>query len=81
MRSSSFWWRRVLRLLRCLRRSRGPQIFQFDGSVAFFKSGESNPTQPDPPPPSPPLGAFGQQLVAEGVALRRPRAPKAPDAP
>ena len=35
-----------------------------------------------PPPPSPrPLGASGQQLVAKGVALRRPWAPKAPDAP
>ena len=33
------------------------------------------------PPPPPPLGAFGQQLVAKGVALRRPWAPKAPDAP
>ena len=31
--------------------------------------------------PPPPLGAFGQQLVAKGVALRRPWAPKAPDAP
>ena len=34
-----------------------------------------------PLPPPPPLGAFGQQLVAKGVALRRPWAPKAPDAP
>ena len=33
------------------------------------------------PPPPPPLGAFGQQLVAKGVTLRRPWAPKAPDAP
>ena len=33
-----------------------------------------------PLPPPPPLGAFGQQLVAKGVALRRPWAPKAPDA-
>ena len=33
------------------------------------------------PPPPPPLGAFGQQFVAKGVALRRPWAPKAPDAP
>ena len=32
------------------------------------------------PPPPPPLGAFGQQLVAKGVALRPPWAPKAPDA-
>ena len=31
--------------------------------------------------PPPPLGAFGQQLVAKGVALRPPWAPKAPDAP
>ena len=30
--------------------------------------------------PCPPPGAFGQQLVAKGVALRRPWAPKAPDA-
>ena len=36
---------------------------------------------PLPPPPPPPLGAFGQQLVAKGVALRRPWPPKAPDAP
>ena len=34
-------------------------------------------TTPAPPPPP---GAFGQQLVAKGVALRRPWAPKAPDA-
>ena len=34
-----------------------------------------------PLPPPPPLGAFGQQLVAKGVALRPPWAPKAPDAP
>ena len=33
-----------------------------------------------PLPPPPPPGAFGQQLVAKGVALRRPWAPKAPDA-
>ena len=32
-------------------------------------------------PPPPPLGAFDQQLVAKGVALRSPWAPKAPDAP
>ena len=32
------------------------------------------------PLPPPPPGAFGQQLVAKGVALRRPWAPKAPDA-
>ena len=36
---------------------------------------------PLPPPAPSPLGAFGQQLVAKGVALRRPWAPKAPDAP
>ena len=29
----------------------GPKFFYLDGSVAFFKSGESNPTQPNPPPP------------------------------
>ena len=34
-----------------------------------------------PLPPPPPLGAYGQQLVAKGVALRRPWAPKAPDDP
>ena len=39
----------------------------------------AGPRTPTTPPP--PLGAFGQQLVAKGVALRRPRAPKAPDAP
>ena len=32
------------------------------------------------PLPAPPLGAFSQQLVAKGVTLRRPWAPKAPDA-
>ena len=32
------------------------------------------------PLPPPPLGAFGQQLVAKGVALKRPWAPSAPDA-
>ena len=41
--------------------------------------GSSDANYPCPPPP--PLGAFGQQLVAKGVALRRPWAPKAPDAP
>ena len=39
-------------------------------------AGPGTPTTPAPPPP----GAFGQQLVAKGVALRRPWAPKAPDA-
>ena len=33
------------------------------------------------PPPPPPLGASDQQLVAKGVALRTPWAPKAPNAP
>ena len=33
------------------------------------------------PLPPHPLGVSGQQLVAEGVALRCPWAPKAPDAP
>ena len=42
-------------------------------------AGPRTPTTPAPPPP--PLGAFGQQLVAKGVAPRRPCAPKAPDAP
>ena len=42
-------------------------------------AGPRTPTIPAPPPP--PLGAFGQQLVAKGVALRHPWAPKAPDAP
>ena len=37
------------------------------------------PRTPTTPPP--PLGASDQQLVAKGVTLRRPRAPKAPDAP
>ena len=39
----------------------------------------AGPRTPITPPP--PLGAFGRQLVAKGVALRRPWAPKAPDAP
>ena len=42
-------------------------------------AGPGTPTTPAPPPPSPP-GAFGQQLVAKGVALKPPWAPKAPDA-
>ena len=29
----------------------GDPNFSIDGSVAFFKSGESNPTQPNPPAP------------------------------
>ena len=33
------------------------------------------------PPPPPRLGPFGQRLVAQGVALRRPWAPKSPHAP
>ena len=37
------------------------------------------PRTPTTPPP--PLGASGQRLVAKGVALRCPWAPKAPDAP
>ena len=37
------------------------------------------PRTPTTPPP--PLGASSQQLVAKGVALRRPWAPKAPDTP
>ena len=41
----------------------------------------AGPRTPSTPAPPPPLGAFGQQLVAKGVALRRPWAPKAPDAP
>ena len=40
-------------------------------------AGPGTPTTPAPPPP---LGAFGQQLVAKGVALRPPWAPKVPDA-
>ena len=32
---------------------RGTQNFQFDGSIAFFKSGESNPTPPPPPKKNP----------------------------
>ena len=39
-------------------------------------AGPGTPTTPPPPP----KGAFGQQLVAKGVSLRRPWAPKAPDA-
>ena len=39
----------------------------------------AGPRTPTTPPP--PLGAFSQQLVAKGVAPRRPWAPKAPDAP
>ena len=41
-------------------------------------AGPRTPTTPAPPPP---LGASGQQLVAKGVTLRRPWAPKAPNAP
>ena len=41
----------------------------------------AGPRTPTTLPPPPPPGAFGQQLVAKGVALRHPWAPKAPDAP
>ena len=41
----------------------------------------AGPRAPTTLAPPPPLGAFGQQLVAKGVALRHPWAPKAPDAP
>ena len=34
----------------------GDPNFSIDGSVAFFKSGESNPTQPNPTPPRPSAG-------------------------
>ena len=39
----------------------GDPNFSIDGSVAFFKSGESNPTQPNPPPPPAPPPAGGPQ--------------------
>ena len=57
----------------------GDPNFSIDGSVAFFKSGESNPTQPNPTPPiappktpppappPPPREAFGQQVFGGGV--------------
>ena len=40
--------------------------------------GPRTPTILAPPPP--PLGASGQELVAKGVALSSPWAPKGPDA-
>ena len=51
-----------------------------DALVCPLGGGDSAaPRTPTTPPP--PLGASGQQLVAKGVALRHPWAPKAPDAP
>ena len=41
----------------------GDPNFSIDGSVAFFKSGESNPTQPNPhptPPPTAPKSGSGK---------------------
>ena len=54
------------------------QLFA-EGHGGGDSTGPRTPTTPAPPPPPP--RAFGQQLVAKGVALRRPWAPKAPDAP
>ena len=48
--------------------------------VQLFRHGGGDSAGPRTPT-TPPPGAFSQQLVAKGVALRRPWAPKAPDAP
>ena len=48
----------------------GDPNFSIDGSVAFFKSGESNPTQPNPP-----------SLRATGATLRPPGAEGTPPLP
>ena len=58
----------------------GPFPTSCSGMGGGDSAGPRTPTTPPPAPPPPP-GAFGQQLVAKGVALRRPWAPKAPDAP
>ena len=60
----------------------GDPNFSIDGSVAFFKSGKSNPTQPNPPPPPappslpppPPPGAPRTTNGAAGLAARRSQA-------
>ena len=47
----------------------GDPNFSIDGSVAFFKSGESNPTQPNPPPSLP---GFSPE-VPDHARRRRPK--------
>ena len=54
----------------------GDPIFSIDGSVAFFKSGESDPTQPNPPPPPQPVGGRGP--TRETAAPQPPRGAAAP---
>ena len=54
-----------------------PRTNSSPGGGGGDSAGPRTPTTPAPLP----LRAFGQQLVAKGVALRRPWAPKAPDAP
>ena len=50
----------------------GPKFFYLDGSVAFFKSGESNPTQPNPHSPR------GERQGTGGAAGGRLQVPQAP---
>ena len=60
------------------------------GNLHFFRNPSVAPTvggglrgsqDANYPRSPPPLGAFGQKLVAKGVALGRRWAPKAPNAP
>ena len=52
----------------------GDPNFSIDGSVAFFKSGESNPTQPNPPPLGGPACA-PRAVPALGAGRAVPRGP------
>ena len=60
----------------------GDPNFSVDGSVAFFKSGESNPTQPSAPPEArgrPPLPQKGPLRGVGGCGWTcKPRAPAPP---
>ena len=58
----------------------GDPNFPIDGSVAFFKSGESNPTQPNPPghPQAAPTARKSARCgVGDGSPRPHPPAPTA----
>ena len=48
----------------------------FDGHNIFLSPEKRGDSAGRRTPTPPPLGAFGQQLVAKGVALKHPWAPK-----
>ena len=52
-------------------------MLRWKGSGGGGLRSSEDANYPSPPPPR----ASGQHLVAKGVALRRPWAPKAPEAP